>query len=482
MPKVFALAFSPLEYLMSSQNNAVYGASVKDVVTIAWPVMLSMASHTIMDVTDTLMVGWIGTKERAAIGIATTVLFLLMSFFMGLFEGVKILGSQHMGAGRLDHAWSIGINGLFLVMPCALVVVAIGFFSETIFALFGGPKEIQELAVVYFNIRVFAPIFWFITLALTQFFQGLGDTKTPMRINVLVCLLNIAINPFLIFGLGPIPALGVAGSALATVLSTAIGSLIFLWIFFKKAPVKKSFDIKIFTRISQLGWPSGIRWFCDISGYTVFTALVARLGEVELAANQICIKIVCLSILPIWGVAEATCILTGYHFGGGRYDKIKQSFYSGLKVSCALMVILGVVFIVGRSMIVGIFEPEPAVFMLSMNVMLVVVVFQFFESFQNTCSLALYGTGDTRFPMLTSLCGSWFIMLPLAYGLGFFGGLGLVGMWIAATIHLSILSVAVFWRFMRAGYMTRKFDADTTKTDHRAEHSPRSEEPLSEAL
>lgn len=466
----------------SPKTNA-YGSGVKDVATLAWPIMLSMASHTVMDVTDTLMVGWIGTTELAAIGVATTVLFLLMSFFMGLFEGVKVLTAQSLGAGESDRAFVYGFNGLYLVAPCAVIVILTGFLSPTIFRTFGGPEQIQSLAVTYFNIRVFAPMFWFVSLALTHFFQGLGDTKTPMRINILICALNVAINPIFIFGLGPVPAMGVAGSAIATVLSTAVGSAIFLHIFFKRSSGVKRFDRTAFSEVVRIGWPSGVRWFFDIAGYTMFTAIVARLGQIELAANQICVKIVCLSILPNWGIAEATCILTGHHFGAGRFEQVKRSFFSGLKVSCSFMLLIGIIFLTARPLIVGVFDPDARVYGLAISVMVVVAFFQFFESFQSTCSLALYGTGDTKFPMFASLLSSWFIMLPLAYLLGMKWGLGLVGMWIAATIHLTFLSLAVFLRFMREGFRTRKFEHVDGLAENASPFDPTgAKEPLSEAL
>ncbi|HXW60193.1 MAG TPA: MATE family efflux transporter, partial [Myxococcota bacterium] len=353
-----------------------YGSGIKDIIKLAWPIMLSMASFTIIDVTDTLMVSWLGAKELAGIGIATTVLFLLKAFFLGLFESVKILASQAMGAKDEKRAWILGYNGLYLAVPCAILVFALSFFAKEILAIFGGPADIQAIALEYFNIAIYASMLWFFTLPLSNFLQGIGDTKTPMFINVGICLINIVLDPILIYGFGPIPALGVKGSALATVMVTALGSLVFMRFFYRKSPQRMSLNVKSMRELFIMGWPSGARWFFDIASFTVFSALVARLGEVPMAANQIGQKIVCLAILPAWGIAEAACILTGYHTGRKRQDEVRRTFISGLLVTILLMASLALLLIGGQDVILGLFKLDASVLMLLQSLIFLVALFQ----------------------------------------------------------------------------------------------------------
>lgn len=426
-----------------------YGSGIKDIMKLAWPIMLSMASYTVMDVTDTLMVGWLGIKELAAIGIATTVLFLLKAFFLGLFEGVKILVSQSMGAKDQNKAWSLGFNGLFLALPCAVAVFGLSFFGEEILALFGGPKDIQTIALQYFNIAIYASMLWFFTLPLTNFLQGMGDTKTPMYINIGICVINLVLDPILIYGLGPIPALGVEGSALVSVVVTALGNIAFGIVFFKRSPRLRKFDRKTMRELMHMGWPSGTRWFFDVAGFSVFAALVARLGEASLAANQIGQKIVCLAILPAWGIAEATCIITGHHFGAQRASAVRRTFVSGLALTLMLLGALALILLLSKNFILNLFKLEPDVFELAQSLIILVALFQLLEGIQNTSSLALAGTGDTRFPMLSSLASSWLLMLPLSYLFGIVFDWGLLGMWGAGVIHLTLLSAVVCARFLK---------------------------------
>jgi MATE family multidrug resistance protein len=468
---------------MVSKVN-VQGSGIRDIASLSWPIMLSMASYTVIDVTDTLMVGWLGTKELAAIGVATSVLFLLKAFFLGLFEGIKILTAQAMGSRDEKRAWSLGFNGFYLAFPLALILFSLSGFGANIFAVFGGPAEIQALALKYFNKAILASMFWFFSLALTNFLQGIGDTKTPMYINVFVCLLNIIIVPIFIYGLGPIPAMGVEGSAIATVIATATGTLLFVITFFRRSLDIKPIDFKAIKELLHIGWPLGLRWFCDVSGFTIFAALVARLGEDSLAANQIGIKLVSLAILPGWGIAEATTILVGHHFGGKRETAIRRTFFSGLKITFFMMSIFGLLFIFAKDLILSVLNLEENVLSLSINLIVVVSLFQLFEALQNTASLALSGVGDTRFPMLSSLFSTWLVMLPLAYFLGIVCEQGLLGMWWAGVAHLALLFILVACRFLRRTNtpICNAHEIELTKNSGPWSCTAGAKEPLSGAL
>lgn len=458
------------------------GSGIKDIIKLAWPIMLSMGSYTVIDVTDTLMVGWLGMKELAAVGIATTVLFLFKSFFLGLFESVKILCAQSMGSFNKKEATIFAYNGLYLALPCAVILFILGFFSQGILALFGGPTDVQVIALKFFNISIYASILWFFTLPLSNYFQGIGDTKTPMYINLFICILNIVLGPLCIYGFGPIPPMGVEGSAIATVLATAVGMLLFGTAFFRKNPKWQRLDIKSLLALWRLGWPSGLRWFFDIAGFTVFAAVVARLGEAALAANQIALKMVCLAILPAWGLAEATCIMVGNHYGAKRYNDIVRTFFSGIKITVALMLFLALLILGGKNIILSLLNLDGEVFALCSSLFIIVVLFQLFEALQNTCSLALGGIGDTRFPMISSLLSSWLIMLPLAYYLGIQKGFGLLGMWSAAVIHLTLLSAVICTRFLTKSYLKGLKDGNRFAKNRGSPRSIGPKEPLSQAL
>jgi MATE family multidrug resistance protein len=426
--------------------------TLKEVASISWPLIVGMLSFTIMDVTDTLMVGWLGKSELAAVGMATTVQFLINSFFIGFFESVKILVAQATGAGQRDVAERAGWQGILLALPCGALVIALALFDQKIFELFGGPLSLQLIAREYFVIRVFASPFWFVLLALSSYYQGIGNTKLPMRINIFVCLLNIVLCLVLIFGFGPIPGYGVAGSAWATAISTAVGMAIILWHFVKNVQTPWGYAGSLVKRLINLGLPVGVRWLLDTGGWTFLIALIARLGETELAANQIAVKIMCLSILPVYGIAETACILTGQCTGAQDMVALKKSYWSCIQLAMMIMVSFGLVFLIMPGVLISAFQSDTDVIQLGAQVLMIIALFQILAAFSMVTAGALNGTGDTRFTMIMSVTTTWLLMVPSAYGFGIWSGYGVVGMWFALIMQELALSIAYRLRFRSGGW------------------------------
>lgn len=432
---------------MQAKVPALFQGSLKEVSTLAWPLMIGMLSFTVMDVTDTFMVGQIGKRELAAVGMATTIIFFINSFFIGFFESVKILVAQATGANQGGLAKQAAWQGVFLSIPCGMIVMALAFFNHTIFAIFGGSLPLQEMARDYFSIRVIASPFWFITLAISSYYQGMGNTKLPMFVNVLMCVLNAVLCQVFIFGFGPISAMGMDGSAYATIMSDIVGMAILLAYLIKDAKIPLKWFTDTCRKLFKLGLPVGVRWLLDTGGWTLVVAMIARLGENELAANQIATKIMCLSILPVYGITETACILTGQCTGTQNMKALHRSYWSAIKLALIIMGSFGIIFWTMPTALVSIFQSDPQVIELASQVLMVLALYQLLVAFSMTTAGALNGTGDTRFTMFLSISSTWLFMIPLAYIFGFVLGYGMFGMWIALIIQELLLAAGTQWRF-----------------------------------
>ncbi len=442
------------EGVMQPKVSLQFQGSLKDVATLAWPLMVGMLSFTIMDVTDTFMVGQIGKRELAAVGMATTIIFFINSFFIGFFESVKILVAQATGAKQSGLAKEAVWQGVFLSIPCGVIVMALAFFNHTIFGIFGGSLPLQEMARDYFSIRVIASPFWFITLAIGSYYQGIGNTKLPMFINLMMCVLNGILCQLFIFGFGPIQAMGMDGSAYATILSDVVGMVVLLTYLIKDAKIPLKWFTNTCQKLFKLGLPVGIRWLLDTGGWTFVIAMIARLGEDELAANQIATKIMCLSILPVYGITETASILTGQCTGAQNMKALHRSYWSAVKLALMIMGSFGIIFWTMPTALVSLFQSDQAVIELASQVLMVLALFQLIVAFSMTTAGALNGTGDTRFTMYLSISTTWLFMIPLAYCFGFTLGYGMFGMWIALILQELLLAAATQWRF-RSGKWKR---------------------------
>ena len=428
-------------------KTARTGGSVREVVYLAWPIIISMLSYTAMGVVDTIFVGWVGKTELAAVGLATTAIFLVNSFFMGILNGVKIVSAQATGAKEHEIAKASGWQGALLAIPFGLIVIFMGSLHEPIFALMGGPSNVQVTAGDYFVVRVFSAPVWYVTIALVNAFQGTGDTKTPMRINILANCLNIILDPIFIFGLGPVPEMGVAGAALATVIACAISMSYAVIEYSRKMGFSLKIKIGVLKSIFRLGLPNGIRFFLDVGGWTLFTAILARMGEDELAANQIAIKIISLSFLPGYALSETACILTGQYVGADNISGARNSFRSATKAAVVVMTFFGLLFWFIPDLFLRCFQDDEGVLTIGRSLLSVAAVFQIFDAFAMVATGALNGVGDTRYTMVVSVLASWFVMVPLAYLFGVIWEMGAFGAWIGLTGYIILLSIVLTLRF-----------------------------------
>ncbi|MDA0712883.1 MAG: MATE family efflux transporter [bacterium] len=438
---------------MHFKTEPLNEGSISSVFKLAWPLIIGMLSFTIMDVTDTLMVGQLGKSELAGVGIATTVIFFINSFFLGFFESVKILVAQATGAKQELTAKQAAWQGIFLSVFCSLVIVFISFFGSSIFAIFGGPKHLQVIANDYFSIRVYASFFWFTVMCIDGYFQGIGNTKLPMFINILMCVLNIIFCQIFIFGLGPIPKMGVAGSAYATILSTLIALFIAAYYFLREARIPLTWFSSVSNKLINLGYPMGVRWLLDTSGWTLIVAMIAHIGENEIAANQIATRIMCLSILPVYGLSEAASILTGQCTGAQNMKVLYRSYWSVMKIAFMIMGLFAALFSFIPTWVVSHFQTDQEVIRLASELLLMVGIFQMLVAFSMTTAGALNGTGDTKFTMFFSISSTWLFAVPLGYALGFVFNFGMFGMWSALILQELLLAIGYQWRFHSQKWM-----------------------------
>lgn len=433
---------------LNKNENGLSKGSLKEVAHIAWPLVISMLSYTAMGVADTLFVGWLGVSHLAAVGVATTVIFTINAFFFGAIHGIKVYVSQATGAELHTKAIRIAWLGILLAVPLGLIVIAGGGFDAFIFGIMGGSEQVQSFGRLYFSIRVLgAPIFY-VYLSISDFYQGTGDTKTPMKISLLVNGLNVIFDLVLIFGIGSIPGLGIAGAAWATVLAILVGTILILVKFLRQYGWVGRLRVEELKTLVKLGFPIGMRYLLEIGAFAFFTAIVSRMGTAEMAANQIAIKIASIGFLPGHGIAEAAGVLTGRYVGAKDVPSARRSHKSALKISLVVMTSFGVIFWLFSEPLIHIFQEDPEVVRIGTQLLIIASFFQIFDAFLMTASGSLNGTGDTKFTMYASILGSWFVLVPLAYLLGITLDLGVQGVWVASLIEVLVISTILHRRFV----------------------------------
>ena len=231
------------------------------------------------------------------------------------------------------------------------------------------------------------------------------------------------------------------------VIAEIIGMIFLLACLIRDTSSKWKWRHNLVIKLVSLGLPVGIRWLLDAGGWTILIVMIARLGESELAANQIATKIMCISILPVYGLAETTCVLTGQCTGARHFVALARSLRSAVLLGLILMGFCGAIFMIFSYDLAWYFQSDLSVVNMAAETLMLIAIYQIIVAFSMPTAGALNGTGDTRFTMVVSVTSTWFIMVPLAYWFGFQLNWGASGMWGALIFQELLVAIAVLWRF-----------------------------------
>lgn len=421
-----------------------------ELLELAWPLIVSMLSYTLMAAVDAVFVARLGTVPLAAIGIAIPLLFLVRAYGLGVLQGVRVLTAQRTGAEDHAEARALGWQAVWMALALGVLAMSLIPVVPLLLAASGADPEVAGLAGAYVRVRLLAAPIDFVSFGMTCWFQGQGDTRTPMKANVTANVLNIPLDAVLIFGLGPVPALGIAGAAWATNLARVAG---LVWLVWRTVPAVRGVSWRpswdLVRRVVRLGHPLGVSDVLNVGAFTVFAGILAAAGEVHLAAHVVVIRIISISFLPGYALGNAAGVFVGQAVGANRPELAGQAIKSGLMLAVGVMVAFGVLFLAAPGPLLAIFSAAPEVAEVGRTVLAVAATFQLFDAVATVLWQALSGAGDTRFVMRVGVTASW-LKLPLAWALALPLGFGAPGAWCGFTLELVALAIVFAWR-VRSG-------------------------------
>jgi len=441
--------------------------SYKEVILLAYPAVLNMLSWTAMWTADTIFVGRVGTAEQGAVGFAGTVAWTALCVVNGTLSAVQIFVAQHCGAGHKGRCGEILWQGIYLGVLASVPIAFLAFYSEPLIKALRVSPELIAFSADYLRIRLLGAVFVFIFRGMELFLQGTGDTRTPLKVTVFANAVNVLLDYLLIFGKFGFPEMGVRGAALATVMATAIQSGTYFYLVLRR---RVYFPRRIaplapgrFFRLIRVGGPVGLQYLLDMGTWTIFTTVVARLGEIPAAAHQIAVAVLHVSFMPGYGIAIATTTLVGQYLGAGDKRAAVRSAYTSLKIAVFFMGTMGVFFYLFRSQLIRIFNPDPEVVAVGSTLLIFAAVFQVFDGTAMVSSGALRGSGDTRWPMLVSIGIAWFVFVPLVYLMAVRLPWGVTGGWLGASVYIVALGGVLFGGLRKRKWMERSLVSPETE-------------------
>jgi MATE family multidrug resistance protein len=436
---------------------------VHEVFALAYPVVLTQLSATAMGVVDSAMVGRLGATELAAVGFGGVWVWTFFSLFYGTASGIQTFVAQADGANRQRECGFWVWQGAYAIVPATIVaVVLLSLAVRPLLALLGPSADLQTHADAYVSGRLPGEIGMAMTMVLTSFFRGFGDTRTPLYATLGANVVNAVLDYGLIFGELGMPQWGVFGAGFATAVGEwfAFGAL---FLAFCRRSVHARFDTRAVApqrdamrRFLRTGAPVGGQWCLGMTSFAMFTTLVARMGDASMAASQVLVMLLSLSFMQAIGISAAAATLVGRYVGAEDQQAAEDSLRASLLLGAVLAGIVAILFIAIPGPLLRIFTDDPSVVKLGASLLALGALFQFFDAAAIITEGALRGAGDTRWPFVAHTILGWGFFVPVAYLLGVTLDGGLRGAWLGGLFYVAALAAVLLWRFRSGAWRSVK--------------------------
>lgn len=433
----------------------------RDVVLLTWPSLLELILSQLTTFVDQIMVGRIpgelGIIGLAAVGLAGNPKFTLMTAIQALNVGATALIARSRGQQNQERANQVFRHALLLNLILTTILMVVGILGAEWMVRFMGP-EISEPTIQasaqYLRIQFYGLIPLCLTFTITAALRGVGNSRIPMVYNTIANAVNLVFNYILIYGKLGMPALGVTGASIATVIGQTVAFVIAMSVVLRKKSYltlglkeKFVFDKTILSNFVQIGLPAMAEQVLMRIGIIIYARTVTSLGDMKYATHQILMSIQSFSFMLGQAFATAATTMVGQSLGKRRYDMAVIYLNRTRVLACWASVFLAVIVLTLRSAIVGLFTTDAAIVAMGAEIMFLIALSLPIQTDQFVITGGLRGAGDTKFPAMAVLITVLGVRSVLSLLLVHLFGLELWGAWIALIVDLVVRAVLVYARY-----------------------------------
>lgn len=453
---VMTAASVPLE------TAAAPPATLRTLLVLAWPIIVSRSTQVVVGLCDALMVAGLGQAALAATTTGAFNTFALLILPFGCVFIVSSFSSQLFGMGDLAGARRYGFYGLALAGATQVLCIGAIWAVDPVLGLLDHAPDVRVLMSEYLKWRLLSGGAAMGLEALANYYGGLGNTRLPMMANVVAMILNVALNWIFIWGNLGVPAMGVAGAAIASSIATWLAFLGFLAVFLAEGRLVGAVVPRLrmgeFLRMLRFGLPSGFNWFFEFFAFNFFiNVVIGGLGTTALAAMMSVFQINSTSFMPAFGMASAGAILVGQAIGAGNKDAVPglvRLTFSATGTWQGLVSLL-YLFIPGVLLLPFAQDDGRAAFLeVGARMLMLSAAWQLFDAAVNTVAEALRAAGDTAFTLWARLLVAWLLFVPGSWICARYFNTGDVVAMLWVVGYLVVLAGILFLRF-RSGAWRR---------------------------
>ena len=437
-----------LEAVRGSERDYTVGPVGPALVMLSVPMVLEMAMESLFAVVDVFFVSRVSADAVATVGVTESMLTIVYTVALGLGIGATAVVARRIGEKDEDGAAQAAAQSIALGILVAVAVGAIGALNaERLMRAMGSTPAMIESSLGYTQVMFAGNVTVTLLFLINAIFRGAGDPAIAMRMLWVANAINIVLDPILIFGLGPVPAMGVTGAAIATNIGRGTAVVVQMWMLSSGRSrvhlTRRHIELvpAVMWNVCRLSGSGFLQVLIDTSSYIGLVRVIATFGSDVLAGYTIGIRTVIFAILPAWGLSNAAATMVGQALGAGKPDRAEQSVWTAGKYNAIVLGVVGLVFFIFAPQIAGFFTSDPRVEPHATSCLRIVSTGFVFFAYGLVFTQSFNGAGDTWTPTWINLACFWAFQIPLAWLLAIRLEMGPNGVFIAMTVAFSLLAV-----------------------------------------
>ncbi len=464
MPNNFKQLWKSItESISGTDQDFTEGRLGRAILLLSIPMVLEMVMESVFAVVDIFFVSKLGVNAVATVGITESLMTIVYAIAMGLAVGTTALVSRRTGEKNQEGASVVAFQAIFIGLIISMIIAIPGaIFSSRLLDIMGAEDKMVRDGFMYTAIMLGSNGIIMLLFIINAVFRSAGDASISMRVLWLANLINIILDPLLIFGIGPFPELGIKGAAIATVIGRGIGVIYQFWILFNcksrvQLKTKHLFvQVRVLLSLIKLSLGGIGQSLIATTSWIGLVRIIAEFGSSALAGYTIAIRLIIFILFPSWGLSNAAATLVGQNLGAKKPDRAARSVWVTAKANMIFMALISIIFIAFPAFFIRIFIQDPDIVEFGAVCLRIIAYGLVFYGIGMVMIQAMNGAGDTATPTVINFFCFWIIEIPLAYLLALKLGFAENGVYIAIITSETLMTVIAVYIFRKGKWKLRQ--------------------------
>jgi len=445
--------------IRGKEHDYTKGSINQAIVLLAVPMMLEMVMESLFAITDVFFVAKLGQDAVATVGLTETMIMIVESLAIGISAAATAVVARRVGEKKIKLASNAGFQAIIMAAVLSIVIGIFGYyFASDLLRFMEASEELIAQGSGYTKIMLGGNFTLMMLFMMNAVFRGAGNAAIAMRTLWLANGINIILDPCLIFGIGPFPELGLEGAAIATNIGRGIGVAFQLYILLKgSALIKVTKELAFMSRdvvmnISKISIGGTGQYLISTASWIFLVRIIAQYGSAALAGYTIAFRIIVFSILPSWGLANATATLVGQNLGAKEPERAELTVWRAAHFNAIFLALISIAYFLFTNELIAIFDDSAVVLSYGESALRIICCGYVFFSYGMITSQAFNGAGDTQTPTYINIIVFWVFQIPMAYFLANYMGLGAEGVFITVAMSLVLWAAIAIYIFRKGSW------------------------------